>query len=860
MTKGNQISAAMTLLAGATTVQADWSTVRGDARRMGFVQTTLRPPFRLSWVRHFVGERLGTAMEPIVADGKLFVATHNGNLYALDAQSGRPLWRFQANGQFLHSPAFADGFVATANTDGYIYALDAETGEMSWSVLLGYQGGFAASPLVVGKTVFNGERAGAFFAVDLSSGEVIWENHINAPVRQTAAFAAGRVFVTTEDMRVWCMDTKGAHLWISEPLIGQTARDYYPVIVEVGGRSFVIVRTNPVVNMAKLIGQDRRFLCELAGVDDSSWQNVDAWTKSEQARGNPELWEKEQEAIVSYLDEHPEARTFFVLDAETGEEAMTPPVLWCSGCQGVGTPPVVFPDGRLLVFYRSAYGNWNHGVAPLVALGLLDLTRNRITPRFHAHGMRPPWNTFWGTADESQNFVVAGDTVLVVHQGTLSGFDLTTQKLFLIAGNRDTWGGFHNPPWARNEWHGPARGGVAVVGNRIYWLTGSRIICITAGESGIPAEDVRIDSQSVPTQQADNLKFPDYKKLKQMLAEEVAEFLSQRWAPLYLEPGLAGREFFFDDSGEVFEALAWSFPHLPVHLQEQVKKFLDSEWQSHPPFAKDAWCVVNEGERREHFWIPPEALSRSHREQSHHPFGNLYAVWLYAERCDEWARIFADWDRLRTTFGDFLKTGWQLNSEQGALFANRYLSSLLAFADMAERYGDADMIRQAREMAEQTSAVLVEWWRKQGEDVRLPVFQNISEWDAFIGSGDALFFRVISHKAKLALFHDLTPEIATLVRLNAPEAVDKLWRAFETLCTTWYLAGEERQIHYGENFIDPPDFALDAFKTLAWLKEAPTEELIQRLDIPFCRADLTHLTKLAIIFESGLLATKKSGK
>jgi len=850
MMMSNQISAAMTLLACATTAQADWATVRGNARRTGFVQTTLRPPFRLVWIRHFVGERLGTAMEPIVADSKLFVATHNGNVYALDAQSGRPLWRFQTSGQFLHSPVFSDGFVVAASTDGHIYALDAETGKQDWAVFFGHHGGFATSPMVVHGTVFIGGRAGDVFAIDLSSGKVLWEQRFNAPIRQTSAYVDGRVFITAEDMRVRYIDAKtGKMLWTSKPLIGQTARDYYPVIANVGVRSFVIVRTNPVINMAQRIGKDRNFLCELAGVDDSRWQNVDAWTKSERARGNPELWEKEQEAIVRYLDEHPGARTFFVLDAETGEEAMIPPVLWCSGCQGVGTPPVVFPDGRLLVFYRSAYGNWNHGVAPLVALGLLDLTQNRITPLFHAHEMRPPWNTFWGTADESQNFVVANDTVLIVHQGTLSGFDLTTKQLFLIAGNRDTWGGFHNPPWTRNEWHGPARGGVAVVGNRIYWLTGSRIICIAAGESGIPAEDVGIDEQSVPAQRATIPQVSGYKELKQTLAEEVSEFLSQRWAPLYLEPGLAGREFFFDDSGEVFEALAWAFPHLPADLQKRVKKFLDDEWQSYPPFAKEGWYVLNEGERRESFWVPPEVLSHSHREQPHHPFGNLYAVWLYAERCDEWGRIFAEWERLRTCFDDFLKTGWQLNAEQGALFANRYLASLLAFADMAERYGDVEAIRQAREMAEQTSAVLVEWWRKQGEDVRLPVFQNISEWDAFIGSGDALFFRVAPHKAKLALFHELTPEIAALVKINAPEAVDKLWRAFETLCPTWHLAGEERQIHYGENFVDPPDFALGVFKTLAWLKEAPTDELIRRLDIPFCRADLTHLTKLAIILE-----------
>jgi hypothetical protein len=283
--------------------------------------------------------------------------------------------------------------------------------------------------------------------------------------------------------------------------------------------------------------------CQQAGVADRDWRSLDAWIKSEPARGNSELWTKEQQAIVNYLEEHREARSFFVLDAATGKPALTAPVLWVAGCQGVGAMPALSADGRLLVFYRSAYGNWNRGVAPLVALGLLDLNQNRITPLFHKSGMQPPWNTFWGTADESQNFVVANDTVLIIHQGTLSGFNLKSNDLFPIWGERDTFGGFRNPPWARNEWHGPARSGVAVAGNRIYWQTGSRILCLVAGEKGEPAEGVRVKVEKLRTQAGPKFEPPGRKDGKRQLTDAVAEFIAQRWAPLYVEPGLHGREF-----------------------------------------------------------------------------------------------------------------------------------------------------------------------------------------------------------------------------------------------------------------------------------------------------------------------------
>jgi len=837
-----------TRLPEATTVRVDWTTVRGNPQRTGYVSASVRPPFRVAWVRHFVRERLSPCVEPIVADDKLLLATHNGNLYALDAETGEHLWRFQAKGAFLHSPAFQDGIVVAACTDGGVYALDAATGKLRWTVW-SEPGGFSASPTIADGAVFIGARTGEFLAVQLRSGKLRWRRGLGAPIRQTAAFADGRVFITPENLRVCCIDAKtGNIIWTSSPLIGQTARDYYPTVVTQGERRFVIVRTNPVTSMARRIAQDLQFLCRQAGVDYTDWRNVDAWTKSESALGNRQLWEREQSAIVRYLEEHPETRTFFVLDAETGKPAVTAPVLWAAGCQSVGAPPAANPQGQLLVLYRSAYGNWSLGVAPLVALGLLDLTQNRIEPLHHRHGMQPPWNTFWGTADESQNFVFAGDTVIIVHQATLSGLDLSTHQLFAIAGDRDSWGGFRNLPWARNEWHGPARSGVAIVGNRIYWQTGSRVLCIKAGEQGERAADVGIEAKAVKVAAVarQNQTMPDWNRV---LANAVTEFLSLRWAPLYVEPGNQGREFFFDNSGDVFEALAWAYPHLPNALQNRVKAFLTNEWQQHPPFTQQSWYRLDAGERRELFWVPTDVLSPVELTQRRHPFGNLHAIALYAERCGEWKGVLSDWQRLRACFDDFTKTGWHLNPQRGDLFANRYVASLLALERIATKADDAGTAARARTMAQETSEALCLWWKQSAERVKLPVFRDISEWDAFIGRGDALFFSIAPHKAKIALFHDLTPEVATLVKRRVPDSVAKIWSVFETLCPTWHLMGEERQVHYGENFIDPPDFALNAFKASAWLRDAPADELKRRLDIPFCRADLHFVCKVSILLE-----------
>ncbi|MFN4180546.1 MAG: PQQ-binding-like beta-propeller repeat protein, partial [Armatimonadota bacterium] len=720
----------------------DWTTLRNNVQRTGFVNLQLRPPFRLAWVRHFVNERIGTCVEPIVAEGKVFVATHNGSLYALNAETGEPIWRFKANDAFLHSPAFEEGLVVVGSTDGCLYALDSQTGKLRWWLFVS-NGGFSASPTIANETVFIGSRSGDFIAVDLRTGKIRWRHSLGAPIRQTAAFVNKKVFVTAEDLKVRCFDAQtGKLLWVSKPLNGQTARDYYPVIAQGSGKTFVIIRTNPVRNMAQHIARDRQLICQVAGINDD-WKSIDAWVRSEGAKGSSELWAKEQGTIVKYLQEHRDAQTFFALDAETGQELPPMPVLWVAGCQGVGTPPAVLPDGRLLVLYRSAYGNWNLGVAPLVALGLLDLTTFSITPLFHAHGMTPPWNTFWGTADESQNFVVVGDTVIIVHQGTLSGFNLHTGELFRIWGERDSWGGFRNLPWARNEWHGPARSGVAIVGNRIYWQTGSRILCIIAGESDQPATDIGIDGTNVTTQRAFKLPTPTKEQLRKRLASVVDEILSRQWMPLCIEPGLAGREFAFDDSGELFETLAWAYPHLPENLKRRVKDFLAREWQLRPPFTKTAWYPLDKGEPREWTLLPNDLRKRWHADPQPHPFGNFYSVWLYASRCGEWEQVKTSWHTIRQCFNEFVQMGWKLDLERGDLFANRYLASLIALQHAAEQFGDTETSLRAKNLVEQTRKSLLAWWQRSAEKIRLPIFKDINEWDAFIRDGDALFFRIV---------------------------------------------------------------------------------------------------------------------
>src|SRR5947207_2477173 len=245
---------------------ADWPMLRGTTQHTGWVREELKPPYRLAWAREIEGERLGTAMEPIIAQGKLLVATHKGNLYALDAESGDALWRFRAQGAFVQSPAAAKGEVVVGSADGNLYGLESATGKLLWQ-LAADRGGFSAAPIIADGAIYVGTRAGDFLAVSLRNGKVLWRESLAVPIRQTAAFDQSNVYVTAEDLRVRCFRAADGKLaWTSSQLAGQTARDYYPVLLRSGTRRFVVIRTNPLLSMDQRISQDRSLLCRSAGV------------------------------------------------------------------------------------------------------------------------------------------------------------------------------------------------------------------------------------------------------------------------------------------------------------------------------------------------------------------------------------------------------------------------------------------------------------------------------------------------------------------------------------------------------------------------------------------------------------------
>jgi eukaryotic-like serine/threonine-protein kinase len=143
---------------------------------------------------------------PLVHDGKVYVGSSDGHLYALDAKDGKLAWAWRTGGMVHSSPALAGNNVVVGSWDGAVYALDARTGEQRWRHQTGVEQkvsvnlGIQASPAVDGDTVYVGSRDGFLYALDAASGQPKWRYDAHGSwVVGTPAVDGDSVYVGTSD-------------------------------------------------------------------------------------------------------------------------------------------------------------------------------------------------------------------------------------------------------------------------------------------------------------------------------------------------------------------------------------------------------------------------------------------------------------------------------------------------------------------------------------------------------------------------------------------------------------------------------------------------------------------------------------
>jgi len=173
---------------------------------------------------------------PAVDDGTVYFGSYDSNFYAADAATGKLKWKFATGGErrfaakhlhgsepasetmpdpfdfYLSSPAVWNRAVYFGSGDGNVYALDAASGKLNWKFHTGDV--VHASPAIAEGTVFIGSWDSYFYALDAATGAEKWrfktgddpDTHNQVGIQSSAAVANGMVYFGCRDSRFYALD------------------------------------------------------------------------------------------------------------------------------------------------------------------------------------------------------------------------------------------------------------------------------------------------------------------------------------------------------------------------------------------------------------------------------------------------------------------------------------------------------------------------------------------------------------------------------------------------------------------------------------------------------------------------------
>lgn len=180
-------------------------------------------------VWHFDVDLEGSALNvspftaPAVAEETVYVGHIDGNLYALEKETGEELWRFESIGEWgpaeiRAAPVLLDGTIYVGSYDTYLYAIDAETGEEEWRVSVG--GSIEPSPHVTENVLY---VAGfdTVHAIRTTGGRKTWQLETPDIIYSAPLLKDGTLYIASDNGYVRALNPESAdELWRTSLGIG----------------------------------------------------------------------------------------------------------------------------------------------------------------------------------------------------------------------------------------------------------------------------------------------------------------------------------------------------------------------------------------------------------------------------------------------------------------------------------------------------------------------------------------------------------------------------------------------------------------------------------------------------------------
>ena len=214
-----------------------WASAVVDSRRgIIYVGSTAG---RFEALRTTDGRRLwsvevrgGVASAPLLHEPSeaVYFGSDNGEMYAVDAATGKVKWRYTTSGTINPRPVYCEGVLLFTSSEGRIYALDAETGKWRWQYDREAPEGFTihgySGVAVRGTTAYAGFSDGYLVAFRVFSGDVIWARSLKGDKEQfidvdaTPVFSGDLLLTSSYASGVYAISPDNGSIAWNYPVVG----------------------------------------------------------------------------------------------------------------------------------------------------------------------------------------------------------------------------------------------------------------------------------------------------------------------------------------------------------------------------------------------------------------------------------------------------------------------------------------------------------------------------------------------------------------------------------------------------------------------------------------------------------------
>lgn len=125
-------------------------------------------------------EYLLVGLRPVGDGNRIYAASRNGKVMALNPESGKAHWKIDLDIVLSAGPAVGEGALVVASADGFVIALDAATGTEHWRAYVG--GETLSRPLIKGDSIFVQTIDNRLVALARFDGKQRWQIEQSVPL------------------------------------------------------------------------------------------------------------------------------------------------------------------------------------------------------------------------------------------------------------------------------------------------------------------------------------------------------------------------------------------------------------------------------------------------------------------------------------------------------------------------------------------------------------------------------------------------------------------------------------------------------------------------------------------------------